>query len=150
MDLGDLQSTIERVRATEKFGVPVSLRLMQHRADDQTDFYSTLGEMVAVGDSVFGSQPVRLCVRETASGEQWNVLLDYADGQTASVTLTRGVALVDELHFTLFGNHGVVQLEGAELFEISGEPLSAAPAWLKSAVSESLATAGPVEIPGDG
>jgi hypothetical protein len=73
---------------------------------------------MGLAETVFSQAPSRLTARtRSETPRQWNLLCDYSGGQTAQLTLGCGAIASSTLHLLLVGNHGVVRLEGAEMFD---------------------------------
>ena len=119
MTFDDLQKTLATTIATEKIGTPVALRLLVHIADLSVVPAALLAIVALWGESIFTASPAKLTARCTADGRQHNVLLNYAGGQTLLLNIFRG-STSDCLQLLLVGNHGVVRLEGGELFDPAG------------------------------
>ena len=149
MTFDELNRTLSETRAGGKIGVPVSLRMHLQLSDRQADLVAALLAVIELARPLFGAQPSRLMARGVPGGPQLNVLASFTGGQTLLVTLGRGAVERATLELLLIGNHGVIRLEGAELFE---EPLFAAPEgadrW-KSWIDKSLQQNVSVDIPHD-
>lgn len=118
MTLDDLERTLTDALSTEKIGTPVALRLHLQLADPAANLAQATAALMGLAETVFSQAPSRLTARtRDETPRQWNLLCDYADGQTAQLTLGCGATASSTLHLLLVGNHGVVRLEGAELFD---------------------------------
>ena len=117
MTLDDLRQTLNQAIETQKIGTPVSLRLHLQLADPQADLISTLAAIMHLADPFVATKPATLVARQEANGRQLTVLLENSQGRTIFLTVGRGSIGTASLYLTLVGNHGVVRLEGAELFD---------------------------------
>lgn len=138
MTFEDLQKTLATAIATEKIGTPVALRLHVHLADLSILPVALLATVALWGESIFSASPAKLTARCTEDDRQYNVLLQYAGGQTLLFNVVSG-STNDSLQLLLIGNHGVVRLEGGELFDPAGmQPANDVDDW-KKPLARSLA-----------
>lgn len=133
-DLGisyaDLKRTLGDALASGEIGTPVALRLSVQRMNRQADVAAELAAVMKLTDGVFRSGPATMSARQSRSGDQWNVLMRCATGETISLTLGRGATEGSRLYLVLVGNHGIVQLENSPLADAPLDiPLSEAERW---------------------
>jgi hypothetical protein len=118
MTLDDLDRTLTDALSTGKVGSPVALRLHLQLADSAADLAQATAALMRLAETVFSETPSRVTARtRDETPRQWNLLCNYPGGQTVQLTLGCGAAASSTLHLLLVGNHGVVRLEGAELFD---------------------------------
>ena len=120
MNCDDLQKAVSEALASGQIGTPVSLRAHWQLADPNADLVKALAIILRVAEPAFSRVPDRLTARRGPDERQIHVLLHYADGKTALITLGRGSVQGESLHWLLIGNHGIMRLEGAEMFEATG------------------------------
>ena len=116
MTFDDLQNTLATAIATDKIGTPVALRLHVNLADLSVEPAALLAAVASWAESIFSASPAKLTARCTGDDRQHNLLLNYAGGQTLLLNIVSG-STNDSLQLLLIGNHGVVRLEGGELFD---------------------------------
>jgi hypothetical protein len=138
MTFDDLRDTLATALATEKIGTPVALRLHVNLAELSFEPAALLATVASWAESIFRASPAKLTARCTGDDRQYNVLLNYAAGQTLLLNIVRG-STTDSLQLLLVGNHGVVRLEGGELFDPTGmQPADEIQHW-KRPLARSLA-----------
>ena len=115
--IDDLSSTLTAAIATGKIGTPVAMRVHAIVAADTFNPAATLDAVIGLADIAFPAKPQRITARSGGAGQQWNVLLNYAGGQTLSFSIASSPdrSAGNCLHLLLIGNHGIIRLEGAEL-----------------------------------
>ncbi len=138
MTFNDLRRTLSEALSTGKIGTPVAIRMHVQLADSNVDPLMLLATAMQTVEQVFSARPARLMARENADGRQFNVLLNYAGGETVMLTVGRGSAKTASLNLLLIGNHGVIRLEGAELFEATAADFTADVDPWKSPIEQSL------------
>jgi hypothetical protein len=122
--IDELQDAMTAAIATGKIGTPVALRVHAIVTSDSFNPAATLDAVIGLAGTAFPTKPQRLTARSAGAGQQWNVLLNYAGGQTLSFSIASNPdrSAGNCLHLLLIGNHGIVRLEGAELLDdCSGE-----------------------------
>lgn len=151
MTLDDMNAALSEALATGRIGVPVSIRLHVQLPEPDADLARVLATIMRVAATVFSGQPERLTARQDADRRQCNVLVQHAGGPTTFVTLGRGSVTRPSLHLLVAGNHGVIRLEGCELFDGSAARQPAAEPdvdrW-RGAVAASIASGAAVDLGG--
>lgn len=144
----DLSRAVTAALETGKIGTPVAMRLYVRCADDSIDPAAVLNAAASLAGAIFSASPQNLTARFSEDRRQLNVLLGYADGQTLLLSVIGDVA-GDGCDLLLIGNHGIVRLEGGELFD-AVEPDSVSPdgetdRW-QQLIAQSLATGEVIEL----
>lgn len=123
MTIDDLRRALTVAIATGKIGTPVALRVHAIVASDSFDPAAALDIVIGLAGIAFPTKPKRMTARSDPAGRQWNVLLNYAGGQTLSFSIASSPACSGGncLHLLLIGNHGIIRLEEAELFDDCSE-----------------------------
>ena len=117
MNLSEIESALSAARKTQTIGLPVSLRVFAEFADGSAQLPEWAALLAAMARRTFDAAPQRVMARLDRGTLQLSLLIEFAGGRTAALTLVRGVASCDALDLILFGNHGVARLEGAECFD---------------------------------
>jgi hypothetical protein len=144
MTFDDLSAKLLPAVVCGKIGTPVSLRMHVQLTDSRADLIQTLANAMHVAASVFTAQPATLMARRDANRSQLNLLFSYTNGQVVMLTVGCGSAESPSLHLLLIGDHGVVRLEGAELFDAAEMQSPPDAAQWRSPVATSLAEGQPV------
>jgi hypothetical protein len=120
MTIDGLRNALTAAIATGKIGTPVALRVHAIVASDSFNPAAALDAVIGLADTTFSSKPQRLTARSGGAGKQWNVLMNYAGGQTLSFSIASSPdrSAGNCLHLLLIGNHGIIRLEGAELLNV--------------------------------
>lgn len=116
MTIAELESALRAAINTGKIGTPVALRLLMQLPQEAADLGGWLSRLVENFVQTL-EDPPRQLLANVATGRQWNVLLTGRRGRTASITLGCGSSAHAMIQLTLFGNHGVVDLQGDPLEE---------------------------------
>ena len=114
VSLNDLKTAILAALATGRAGEIVCVRL--HWPLPETQNAAERQVLIAAVDLVdvaLNLGPTRWRLRRAGDGRLLHLLGVDDRGRTAVVTVTRGVT--DKAQLTLFGNHGVVRLDQADI-----------------------------------
>ena len=125
-----------------RIGSPVALRAFFHLSPDHGRLMPLLGEALNTASGWFASPPARLYALGGVREGQVTVLLEYAGGETALVSVGVLQDPTPSADLLLIGNRGTLRYEGRSE---PGEP-GAVDARLVGAVERSLASRTPVEI----
>jgi hypothetical protein len=132
-----------------EIGIPVALRVSAQFGDRSIDVVQGAILVTQLAETAFSeSLPARLHARSTSDRRQLTVLASYRLGQSCFVTTTAIDGAGSTLDLLLIGNHGIVRLEGRELFDPEGGDSSLSDygqVW-KSAIEQSLSDGRAVEI----
>ncbi len=147
MNLSDIESALNAARNTRKIGLPVSVRVFAEFADGSAQLSKWAALLVEMARRTLSADPQRVMARLDRRGVQLSLLVDFAAGRTAALTLVRGIASCDALDLILFGNHGLARLEGAECFD-AGDSAGAEQACeeLLAAIEASVSQGEAVEL----
>jgi hypothetical protein len=123
MTTDDLQNALTAAIATGRIGTPVALRVHAIVASDSFNPAAALDAVIGLAGTAFPTKPQQMTARSGGAGQQWNVLLIYAGGQTLSFSIASSPASTggNRLHLLLIGNHGIIRLEGKELVDDCSE-----------------------------
>jgi hypothetical protein len=119
--LDDLARTLGEAVATGRIGTPVALRVHAVLLDENGDPAGVFACLMRrLAEPLFGA-PERLAARGDSAGRILDVLVSYAAGWTALLTLGRmpsppGRGMAPRLDLLVVGNRGVLRLEGGECF----------------------------------
>ncbi len=119
MTLDDIRHTLLEAVKTGKVGTPVALRLHLQLTNADASLLSTAATLIGLCEPLFKVEPSQLFARSNAGGRQLSLLCETESGRTCSITIGSGSAKAASLNLLLVGNHGVIRLEGSELFDES-------------------------------
>lgn len=138
MNFEELRHSLLETIRTGDIGVPVALRVTSqfgNRAINVIDGAIAAAQLAVVAFSE--ERPSRLHARKAADDRQLTLLVEYPLGQTFFLTTTAIDGSPSALDLLLIGNHGIVRLEGGELFEPVASPPPVSEEWRK-AIESSL------------
>ena len=145
------RETIERALRSNRIGTPVSVRLVIHTTADHGEVDGVLDEVLDAACGWLGGSPEK--VRATGGDEtgQTSVLIQWAGGRTALVSVGTHGEAAPLLEIVLVGNRGVLawEADGREtpLSEQRGPaPRTEGSEALVRAVRMAIKTGGPVEV----
>ena len=125
----DLKSAIVAALATGRAGEIVSVRLHWPRLETAASERQVLIAAVDLIDVALKLGPTRWRLRRAGNGRLLHLHGVDDRGRTALVTVTRGFA--DNAQLTIFGNHGIVRLDRADLLdEMPSENTNEPRPWL--------------------
>ena len=146
MTLDELNATLAAALASEKAGTPVSLRLHLQVAETTNDSVDLTAMLMPLVETVFNARASRLLARRNVAADQLNVLFTLADGKTAFITCGRGSTRHTSLQLLLVGNHGIIRLEGGQLFKPGKAVDAAGSRYWRTAIEKSLAANAPISL----
>lgn len=111
----EIHQSLTAAMATGKIGEQVSVRVHLQLPPANADLNAALDSIIAMTDPAVSQPMTKLQSRVHADGNQWNVLLQSANGRTLFVTLGRGSVQEATLELLVVGNHGVIRLEGGRV-----------------------------------
>ncbi len=140
MNFQELEHALSETLRVGDVGVPVALRVNCQFGDRSVNVVE--GALVAsrLAEMAFSDvKPARLHARATSDNRQLTVLASYPLGQTLFLTTTAIDGARSEVDLLLIGNHGIIRLEGGELFEPeSSDASTSESARWKIAIEQSL------------
>ncbi len=95
MNLSEIESALSAARKTQKIGLPVSLRVFAEFADGSAQLPEWAALLAAMARRTFDAAPQRVMARLDRGALQLSLLIEFAGGRTAALTLVRGVASCD-------------------------------------------------------
>ncbi|MGE3316675.1 MAG: hypothetical protein AB7O26_16280 [Planctomycetaceae bacterium] len=148
MNFRELERAVSETIRQGEIGIPVALRLNCQFGDRSVDVIEGAIMALHLAETAFAEdRPARLHARRTSDGRQLTVLASYRLGQTFFLTTTAIDGVRESLDLLLVGNHGIVRLEGGELFvPESADGSFSDPGGWKSAIERSLREQGAVEF----
>lgn len=140
MTLAELEwALLETIRQGE-IGVPVALRVNCQFGDRLTSALAGAVSLTHLVQTAFSeSAPARLHARTTSDYRQLTVLASFPLGQTFFLTTTAIDGAPPAFDLLLSGNHGIVRLEGGDLFDsVSSTEVSVDQSGWKTTIERSL------------
>lgn len=142
-----LKKSVQSVLERDRIGSPVFLRCVLHVADESVDLLSSVGVVTALANEWIASSPERVYVQGHVESTHVTVMLHYAAGQMALLSIDR-VDTETAIDMMLVGNRGVIYHEtpvgrhyqNAILPELDGI------GELTAAIAQSLESGQPVEL----
>ena len=129
VSLNDLKAAIVAALATGRAGEIVSVRLHWPLPETTATERQILIAAVDLVDVALRLGPTRWRQRRAGNGRLLHLLGVDDRGRTAVVTVTCGIS--DNARLTIFGNHGVVRLEQADLqIEFPADDIAPQRPWL--------------------
>lgn len=105
-----LKKSVQSVLEKDRIGIPVFLRCVLHVADEDVNILSSVAEMAALANGWMSSPPVSIYTQGDANGTQVTVMVHYAGGQMALLSVNR-VDIDTAIDIMLVGNKGVIYHE---------------------------------------
>lgn len=142
-----LKNSIQSVIEKERIGSPVFLRCVLNIADDASSLLQPVAEVVALSNGWMPSQPQRIYAQGDATTTQVTVMVQYAAGQMAVLSVNR-VETETAIDVMLVGNKGVIYHETP----IGRHYLSGTPPQLEDAgeltetIAQALASGQPITV----
>jgi hypothetical protein len=132
------QSLLDTIR-TGDIGVPVALRVTSQFGNRSVSVIDGAVAATQLAVAAFSEEkPKRLHARAAADDFQLTLLVEYPLGQTFFLTTTAIDGARSAIDLLLIGNHGIVRLEGGELFDpVEGPAPGRGEEW-KAAIESSL------------
>ncbi|MXV84990.1 hypothetical protein F4X88_03410 [Candidatus Poribacteria bacterium] len=142
-----LKTSVQSVIEKERIGSPVFLRCVLHVGGDASNLLSPVSEMAALANGWMPSSPVRVYVQGDAGATQVTVMLHYAGGQMALLSVNR-VEVETAIDIMLVGNKGVIYHEtpvGRHYLNATSPQLGAT-GELTAAIAQSLESGQPITL----
>ena len=140
MTLDEIRETLLEAVSTKKIGSPVSLRFNLQLTQTNEKLSAIAATIVSMCQPLFELPPSRIFARATNNDRQLSLIGETESGRTCSITVGVGSAKSASLHLLLVGNHGVVRLEGAEMFDESSLTLAEDIDPIINAIEQSVET----------
>ncbi|MGH7199424.1 MAG: hypothetical protein ACREJB_02395 [Planctomycetaceae bacterium] len=138
MTLEDLNRALVDALGAGKIGTPVHLRVHVELPEGDAEPGGIVEAVMVLARTAFAAEAATVTARRDDARTQWNLLFGHAGGQSALVTINRGCSAIPRVRLLVVGNHGVVRLEGGELFAGFAATQPLRPAWV-SRIDESIA-----------
>lgn len=135
MTLDEIQGALSDAMQTGKLGTPVAARV-HLLVDGEVDIAGAVERIVSMLAPCFEQPPTTVRARRHTTRRFTSLLLQSGNGRTIFITL--GHANRPAFHLLVVGNHGILRLEGGELFETT--QFKKTPSELSSRIAESLET----------
>ena len=142
-----LKKSVQSVLEKDRIGSPVFLRCVFHITGEDVNLLSSVANMVELANGWMPSPPVSVYTQGDADSMQVTVMVHYAAGQMALLSVNR-VDVETAIDIMLVGNRGVIYHEtpvgrhyqNAVLPELDGT------GELTTAIARSLESGQPVEL----
>ncbi|RKU22097.1 hypothetical protein C6503_04555 [Candidatus Poribacteria bacterium] len=105
-----LKKSVQSVLEKDRIGSPVFLRCVLHVAGEDVNLLSSVAEMAALANGWMSSPPASIYTQGEANGTQVTVMVHYAGGQMALLSVNR-VDVDTAIDIMLVGNKGVIYHE---------------------------------------
>jgi len=113
----ELNQTIQTALDSGKIGTPVCLRASVQLNKGGPEPIVVLAACTRMAEALFEVQPAKLTARQTPDASQLNLIVEFAAGQTLSLSIGRGAVNDPDTNLLLIGNHGIIRLEGGDTLE---------------------------------
>ena len=144
-----LKKSVQSVLEKDRIGSPVFLRCVLHIAADTANLLPSAAEVAALANTWIPSTPARVYAQGDTDGTQVTVMVHYAAGQMALLSVNR-VDVDTAIDIMLVGNKGVIYHETP----VGRHYLNAIPpefdetGELTEAIAQSLDSGQPVALEG--
>lgn len=105
-----LKKSVQAVIEKERIGSPVFLRCVLQVASETASLLESISEMAALANGWMPSLPERVYAQGDAAATQVTVMVQYAEGQMALLSVNR-VDIETAIDIMLVGNKGVIYHE---------------------------------------
>ena len=142
-----LKKSVQSVIEKDRIGSPVFLRCVLHVANETVSLLAPAAEIAALANGWMPSQPTSVYAQGDANATQVTVMLQYAAGQMAVLSVNR-VSAETAIDIMLVGNKGVIYHETP----VGRHSLSAAPLQLgdtgelTEAIARALESGQPIAV----
>jgi len=144
-----LKKSVQSVIEKERIGSPVFLRCVLQVASETASLLEPTAEIAALANGWMSSQPERVYAQGNPTATQVTVMVQYADGQMALLSVNR-VDIETAIDIMLVGNKGVIYHETP-----LGRHYLSAPALvlgnigeLTAAIAQALESGQPITVEG--
>jgi len=107
-----LQQSVQSVIDGGRIGSPVFLRCMLQIPIERENIVQATAALATLANTWMPSEPERICVEESADAIQSTAMIQYAGGQTATLSVNRIPTDAEaSVELILMGNKGVIYHE---------------------------------------
>ncbi len=144
-----LKKSVDSVIEKGRIGSPVLLRCVLNVASGTSSLLQPTAEIAALSNGWIPSQPQRVYAQGDADATQVTVMVQYANGQMAVLSVNR-VETETAIDIMLVGNKGVIYHETpiGRNYLSATPPQLGATGELTEAISNALATGQPIMVEG--